>query len=276
MGQVTTDTRADNASVIEAPNGVTVIRIAKPDSNGLSKNTYEDFNIPNQGIVFNNSSAVGTSQLAGVILGNPNYDNSDVANLILNQVVSNNSSNLEGYAEVYGANAGVIIANPNGITCSGCGFINASRIDLITGTSRFNASGQLTGFGIANNGKVIVSGSGLDGSEVDYLNLVSRYHNIQAQITANKKIRILSGNNEYNYQNNSLDSTTLLTPSTIEFAVDISALSNLQAGSIIVIGTEAGLGVNNQGHLVFIEIMLLPVKLYLLGLNIKNSNISQL
>ena len=249
FGQVTTDTRADNASVIEAPNGATVIQIAKPDSNGLSKNTYEDFNIPNQGIVFNNSSAGGASRLAGVILGNPNYGNSDVANLILNQVVSNNSSNLEGYAEVYGANAGVIIANPNGITCSGCGFINASRIDLITGTSRFDISGQLTGFGIANNGKVIVSGVGLHGSEVDYLNLVSRYHSIQAQITANKKIRILSGNNEYNYQNNSLDSI-IATPSTIEFAVDISALSNLQAGSIVVIGTEAGLGVNTQGHLV--------------------------
>ena len=30
-----------------------------------------------------------------------------------------------------GAEAVVIIANPNGISCNGCSFINASRVDLV-------------------------------------------------------------------------------------------------------------------------------------------------
>ena len=34
-----------------------------------------------------------------------------------------------------GAEAVVIIANPNGIDCNACSFINASRVDLVTGSS---------------------------------------------------------------------------------------------------------------------------------------------
>ena len=42
----------------------------------------------------------------------------------------------------------VIIANPNGITCSGCGFINASRLLDLVGTSQFDSNNNLTGFSI--------------------------------------------------------------------------------------------------------------------------------
>ena len=34
-----------------------------------------------------------------------------------------------------GDEAVVIIANPNGLICNGCGFINASRVDLVTGSN---------------------------------------------------------------------------------------------------------------------------------------------
>ena len=54
--------------------------------------------------------------------------------IILAQVSETNSL-LFGTLEVVGAEAVVIIANPNGITCNGCGFINASRVDLVTGSN---------------------------------------------------------------------------------------------------------------------------------------------
>ena len=100
----------------------------------------------------NNNFSQGRSRLAGIISSNSNYSLIDAAHLILNQVTSNNSSSLGGFGEVFGSNAGVIIANPNGITCSGCGFINASRVDLVTGTSQFDngVNNNLTGFSINN------------------------------------------------------------------------------------------------------------------------------
>ena len=249
LAQVTTDSRVNNASVISAPNGIIVIDIAKPDSNGLSNNTYTDFNIPTEGVIFNNNISQGRSKLAGVIFGNSNYSLGDAAHLILNQVTSNNSSSLGGFGEVFGSRAGVIIANPNGITCTGCGFINASRVDLVTGTSQFDSNNNLTGFSINQYGKVRIIGKGFNGSEVNYLNLVSRYHDIQAQITAQTRLRILSGNQTYNSNNFTITSNTNTGSG---FAVDISALANLQSDSIVIVGTEAGLGINSQGNLISI------------------------
>ena len=114
---------------------IEVIDIARPDANGLSNNSYTDFNILNSGIVLNNSDSAGTSQLAGSVSANTNYNSGDAASLILAQITGNDISLLEGALEVFGAEAGVIIANPSGITCNACSFINASRVDLVTGSN---------------------------------------------------------------------------------------------------------------------------------------------
>ena len=53
---------------------IEVIDIARPDANGLSNNSYTDFNILNSGIVLNNSDSAGTSQLASSISANTNYN----------------------------------------------------------------------------------------------------------------------------------------------------------------------------------------------------------
>ena len=118
-----------------------VIDIANPDANGLSNNSYETFHIPGNGIVLNNSDSAATSQLAGDIPANTNYNSGDAASIILAQVSETNSL-LFGTLEVVGAEAVVIIANPNGITCNGCAFINASRVDLVTG-SNYNCCIQI-------------------------------------------------------------------------------------------------------------------------------------
>ena len=257
-------TDGSTTTLIYQPDGrdIQVINIAKPDANGLSNNSYSSFHIPSQGIVFNNSNILGISTLAGALFKNSNYSNTDSASLILNQITSNNISFLEGYAEVFGDEAGIIIANPNGIICSGCGFLNTNRVDLITGTSNFNSSGEITNFNIDNNGRIsihegfvliqgeVIQRAGLDEASIDYLNLVSRYHSIQAQITAKERIQILSGNHNYDYTNSIVDSTTATNSANGEFAVDISALGNIQAGSIFFKATEAGLGIRSNGNLI--------------------------
>ena len=56
---------------------------------------------------------------------------------------------------MFGTEAGIIIANPNGITCAGCGFINTSKVDLVTGTANF--SDDLTGFSIDGSSTLTVN-----------------------------------------------------------------------------------------------------------------------
>ena len=134
LAQITLDGTTSTATSDSA--GITIINIATPNANGLSNNTYTDFNISSSGVVFNNSSTGGDSQLtSNSITGNSKITAGSEATLILNQVTSSNASTLSGRAEVVGGSGvGVIIANPNGITCAGCGFINASQVSLVAGT----------------------------------------------------------------------------------------------------------------------------------------------
>ena len=123
---------ASSTDAIQSSSGIDIINIARPDGNGISNNSYSDFNVLSSGLVFNNSASAVSSSLAGTIAGNPNYSASDSASLILNQITSNNASYLGGMLEVAGDSAGIIIANPNGIVCDGCSFANTDKVDLIT------------------------------------------------------------------------------------------------------------------------------------------------
>ena len=142
---------ASSTDAIQSSSGIDIINIAQPDSNGLSNNSYSDFNISSSGLVFNNSSSAVSSSLAGTIAGNPNYAASDSASLILNQITSNNPSYLGGMLEVAGDSAAIIIANPNGIVCDGCSFANTDKVDLITGTANFDAAGMISDYTTTNS-----------------------------------------------------------------------------------------------------------------------------
>ena len=145
----------------------TIIDIAKP-VDGLSNNSHETFHIPSNGIVLNNSDSDGTSQLAGDIPANPNYNSGDAASIILAQVSGTDISLWGGTLEVFGAEAEVIIANPNGLICNGCGFINASRVDLVTG-SGYDAGTNT--FGSIAAADIDITSSGLDAASVGILNI---------------------------------------------------------------------------------------------------------
>ena len=135
-----------STDAIQSSSGVDIINIARPDSNGLSNNSYSDFNISSSGLVFNNSASAVSSSLAGTIAGNPNYSASDSASLILNQITSNNASYLGGILEVAGDSAAIIIANHNGIVCDACSFANTDKVDLITGTANLDAAGMISDY----------------------------------------------------------------------------------------------------------------------------------
>ncbi|MBP3365254.1 MAG: filamentous hemagglutinin N-terminal domain-containing protein, partial [Pseudomonas sp.] len=110
-------------SLQTAGNGVPIINIAAPNGSGLSHNQFNDYNVGANGLILNNATdRTQSTQLGGIILGNPSL-HGNAANIILNEVSGGSPSQLRGYTEVAGQSAKVIVANPYGITCNGCGFI---------------------------------------------------------------------------------------------------------------------------------------------------------
>ncbi|NJN40825.1 MAG: filamentous hemagglutinin N-terminal domain-containing protein, partial [Gammaproteobacteria bacterium] len=149
-------------SVSTAPSGASVVNIVAPSAAGTSHNKYSTFEVDAKGVVLNNSLGAGASVLAGALGANPRLSGS-FATVILNEVTGLTASQLGGALEVFGNAASVIIANPNGVTCAGCSFLNAPRVMLTTGVP-FN-TGSALGFEVTG-GSIGVAGAGLDASNV--------------------------------------------------------------------------------------------------------------
>ncbi|MDN3719641.1 filamentous hemagglutinin N-terminal domain-containing protein [Roseibium salinum] len=229
--------------ITAAPNGVPMVNIARPNGSGLSHNKFNDFNVGQQGLILNNSKVVGTSQLGGAILGNPNLASGSTARIILNEVTSANPSLLEGATEVFGGTADYVLANPNGITCNGCGFINTPRATLTTGTPVLDpTSGALTGLSV-NDGAISIGALGLDARSTDYFDVISRSVAINGAIHG-KDVRVITGRNDIDYANRVVKSVKADDGSDKpEFSIDSSALGGMYANRISLEGTEAGVGV---------------------------------
>ncbi len=105
-------------------------------------NLYRDFNVGANGTILNNSGDDVSHSTFGNIARNNNLT-AGSASVILNEVTSKNASSLKGFIEVNGQKADVVIANPNGITCSGCSFVNTNKAILTTGKVNMTDDGAI-------------------------------------------------------------------------------------------------------------------------------------
>lgn len=234
-------------TVGQAGNGVPVVNIATPNGSGLSHNQFKDYNVGPNGVILNNAnSIVQSTQLGGIIVGNPNLKGG-AANVILNEVKGGSPSQLRGYTEVAGQSAKVIVANPYGISCNGCGFINTPNVTLTTGKPMIDQAGQLKSYQV-DGGAVTIDGQGLNASNVDRFEIITRSAKINAQINA-KQLTVIAGRNDVDAQ--SLKATARADDGSAkpELAIDSSALGGMYAGAIKLVGTEAGVGVKLDGTL---------------------------
>lgn len=233
---VTPGTKMDAAG-----NGVPVVNIATPNQAGVSHNQYQQYNVGKEGLILNNATGQLTqTQLGGLIQNNPNLKAGLEAQSIINEVVGANRSQLQGYTEVAGKAANVIVANPYGITCNGCGFINTPNATLTTGKPQLDANGNLAALEVTK-GSVIVEGQGLDGSSADAVSIVARATEINAGIYA-KDLTVTVGANRVGKDGS-------LTPIAGEgaapsVAVDTRALGGMYANRIHLVSSEKGVGVN--------------------------------
>ncbi len=219
-------------TILSTADGLPLINIQTPNDQGLSKNDYIQFDA-DRGLSWNNHRTQNPHLLARS------------ARTILNQVNSSHPSYLKGPLTVLGDRAQVIIANPSGLYCEGCGFINVHRATLTTGTPIINKNGHLDGYRV-QHGLISVQGSGLQSSKTDYTELIARAVLINDQLQANQ-LKIITGAN--------LVSGDVVTPlqqpasSAPLLAIDVAELGGLYANKIKLVGTEAGVGVRNAGHI---------------------------
>lgn len=242
---------SQQATVLNSSNGLTQVNIQTPSAGGVSRNTYSQFDVGQEGAILNNSRNNVQTQLGGWVQGNPWLGKGE-AKVILNEVNSSNPSQLKGYLEVAGKSAQVVIANPSGLVCDGCGVINADRFSLAAGQAVVN-QGYLESFRV-RDGQVTIEGKGLNGSLTPYTDIYARALNVNAGLYANELTTVL-GQNDINVKDqtalkvdaiNGQSSTQTVKP---DFALDVAQLGGMYAGKIFLVGTEAGLGVRNAGSI---------------------------
>ncbi|MEG4681825.1 hemagglutinin repeat-containing protein [Enterobacter cloacae] len=234
-------TPSGNTQMDKAANGVPVVNIATPNQSGISHNKYNDYNVGKEGLILNNATGqLNQTQLGGLIQNNPNLKAGQEAKGIINEVTGANRSNLQGYTEVAGKAANVIVANPYGITCNGCGFINTPNVTLTTGKPVLDASGKLQSLEVTQ-GAVTIEGAGLNGSQSDAVSIISRATEINAQLHA-KDLRVVAGANRVAADGSV---SALKGEGTApKVAVDTGALGGMYANRIRLVSSETGVGVN--------------------------------
>ncbi|EER0078479.1 filamentous hemagglutinin N-terminal domain-containing protein [Escherichia coli] len=234
-------TPQNGAGMDKAANGVPVVNIATPNGAGISHNRFTDYNVGKEGLILNNATGkLNPTQLGGLIQNNPNLKAGGEAKGIINEVTGGNRSLLQGYTEVAGKAANVIVANPYGITCDGCGFINTPHATLTTGRPVMNADGSLQALEVTE-GSITINGAGLDGTRSDAVSIIARATEVNAALHA-KDLTVTAGANRITADGRV--SALKGEGDVPKVAVDTGALGGMYARRIHLTSTESGVGVN--------------------------------
>ncbi|HAL2820387.1 TPA: VENN motif pre-toxin domain-containing protein [Escherichia coli] len=220
-------TPQNGAGMDKAANGVPVVNIATPNGAGISHNRFTDYNVGKEGLILNNATGkLNPTQLGGLIQNNPNLKAGGEAKGIIN--------------EVTGKAANVMVANPYGITCDGCGFINTPHATLTTGKPVMNADGSLQALEVTE-GSITINGAGLDGTRSDAVSIIARATEVNAALHA-KDLTVTAGANRITADGRV--SALKGEGDVPKVAVDTGALGGMYARRIHLTSTESGVGVN--------------------------------
>jgi filamentous hemagglutinin len=260
-----------NTQVTQTASGIDQINIAAANSNGLSHNKFTDYNVNQAGQIINNFSgrdpsqivagngatAVTQTQIGGLVTVNDNLANSGSARVILNEVTSGNVSKLLGYTEIAGSKADLILANPNGIACSGCGFINTARLLMVAGSSDFDVSGNL-GFNLKEQANpnlyvplITIDGLGLDVTRTNATDIIASSVKLLSSIygSDNTALTIKTGEGRYDYSTKEIAGNNTQNNTDPVFAIDASSLAKIQSGQVYLIATKQGVGVKMEAEI---------------------------
>ncbi|QGB61347.1 filamentous hemagglutinin/adhesin [Bordetella parapertussis] len=237
--------------VLQGGNKVPVVNIANPNSGGVSHNKFQQFNVANPGVVFNNGLTDGVSRIGGALTKNPNLTRQ--ASAILAEVTGTSPSRLAGTLEVYGKGADLIIANPNGISVNGLSTLNASNLTLTTG--RPSVNGGRIGLDV-QQGTVTIERGGVNATGLGYFDVVARLVKLQGAVSTEQgkplaDIAVVAGANRYDH------ATRRATPIAAgargaaagAYAIDGTAAGAMYGKHITLVSSDSGLGVRQLGSL---------------------------
>ncbi|MDR1835705.1 MAG: filamentous hemagglutinin N-terminal domain-containing protein, partial [Fusobacteriaceae bacterium] len=238
-------------SAVKTAGGLDQVDIARPNDKGTSYNAYKEFDVAEKGLILNNNiQLIVDTKLAGFIARNRNLDGGVEAKLIINDVTGNRGSTIRGYIEIGGKKADVVIANRNGISVSGGGFINTGNATLTTGTLVLNA-GELDEINV-DDGHVAIGVGGIDAASLETLDISGKTISIEGAIKGSDKTKIQAsaGSQNIRYRTKKVTGGG---KSYEGIAIDGKALGSMYAGKIDVISNDKGAGVNLKGDLISLD-----------------------
>ncbi len=251
FGGIIPDPASIGTRVGKTASGVDQIDIAAPSVNGTSYNSLMELQVSERGLVLNNSKEVITdTEIAGLVIRNRNLDNGKEANLIITEIKGKNQTGINGYVEVAGKKADIVIANRNGIIVNGGGFINTDRVTLTTGKLNMK-DGDLKSIDVSE-GKVKIGDRGVDALNLADLELIGKTVDISGIIKGSKdtKILISAGGQTYEYKTKEVKSKG---ETYTGVAIDGKTAGSMYAGKIDIISNDKGAGVNTQGDLLSVD-----------------------
>ena len=225
---------------LQTSNGVPIVNIVAPNGSGLSHNQFLDYNVDRQGLVLNNALQAGASQLAGQLAANPQFQG-QAASVILNEVISRNASAINGTQEIFGRSADYVLANPNGLSVNGGGFINTPNAHLVVGRPEI-IDGQLQALSTRNvSGELAIQGAGLHNREGS-INLIAPRIDSEGKIAARDQLNVTLGRNSVDYPSGRV---TYVDPTghSADGRIDAKLFGAMQAGRINIVSTADGAGV---------------------------------
>ncbi|HFC8495723.1 TPA: hemagglutinin repeat-containing protein, partial [Neisseria subflava] len=233
--------------ILQTGNGLPQVNIQTPTAHGVSVNQYRRFDVDTRGAILNNSHKSVSTRQAGWIQGNPFLARGE-ARVIVNQINSSDPSRLNGYIEIAGRRAEVVMANPAGIRVDGGGFINSAGATLTTGRPIL-ADGRFNGLDIGS-GRIEIGAQGLDGRDADYTRILSRAAKIDGGIWG-QDVQVIAAAGQTDVAGSLKDAAAPRAPSSSApvFAIDTGALGGMYAGKITLIAADSGSGIRNAGKI---------------------------
>ncbi|MDG6881365.1 p120 [Phocoenobacter uteri] len=232
--------------VRNADNGRLIVDIAKPESDGISDNRFNEFNVKN-GAVFNNSATGGNSHLAGHLEANKLLAGNE-AKAILNQVTGTNPTLLQGGLEVFGGKADLLVVNPNGVTVNGVQTYNTDRFVVSTSDVIDPTKGLKLN---VDRGEVIIGKDGINTDGLQYLDIVAKkiqqkgaIKNSQPNSEATTKISLVAGSSDYDVKTGQIQSKNKITN---EVLISGDEAGAMHGKHIRFVTTDSGAGVRHNG-----------------------------
>ena len=252
----TNEIRPDSSggpSMSTSANGTDVVQINDPNSGGISHNKFIDFSVgTGNGVIFNNNATTEpvVTKIGGIVVHNPNLNKAATA--ILNEVTGNKGSSINGTIEIAGQKADFILANENGVTVNGGGFINTNGVTLTTGKP--TVSGSDIDLNV-QKGNVLIEGMGV-GTAGDYFNIIAKTIELKGQIAPfdgerDADITLMAGQNDVTLKNSSKAVLNKVIgnekDNNVKYGIYADKLGSMYGKNIKLISTTEGLGVRHEG-----------------------------